>query len=171
MLYVRAFLSLFRGSQVYAFDVCLYVQLSFEINSGNKGENIMRHGSSGRRQKNRGGSRGNSGGNSRTQVFDSNGPDVRIRGTAFQVHEKYMALAKDALSSGDYIASENYFQHAEHYQRVINGFGEQQQTRTPQKDKAPQKAEGNKQKSDDLSLHASILGAESEAKNEVAEAV
>lgn len=56
------------------------------------------------------------------QVFDSNGPDVRIRGTAYQVHEKYMALAKDAGSAGDRILAENYLQHAEHYQRLINSW-------------------------------------------------
>lgn len=53
-------------------------------------------------------------------VFDSNGPDVRIRGTAHQICEKYVALAKDAASSGDAILSESYLQHAEHYQRTIN---------------------------------------------------
>lgn len=76
------------------------------------------------RRKNR--SRGRSGNNgpSRMQVFDSNGPDVRIRGTAWQVTEKYLALAKDAASSGDIIMAENYLQHAEHYQRIINAFSD-----------------------------------------------
>ena len=72
------------------------------------------------------GGNGGGGGNglSRSHVFDSNGPEVRIRGTAFQVHEKYMALAKDAFSVGDRILAENYLQHAEHYQRIINGWME-----------------------------------------------
>lgn len=65
---------------------------------------------------------GGGGGSNRMQVFDSNGPDVRIRGTAWQVHEKYMALAKDAGSAGDRILAENYLQHAEHYQRLINSW-------------------------------------------------
>lgn len=56
----------------------------------------------------------------RHQTFDSNGPNVRIRGNAFQVHEKYLALARDASASGDRIAAENYLQHADHYFRVIN---------------------------------------------------
>jgi len=59
----------------------------------------------------------------RMQVFDSNGPDVRIRGTAWQVHEKYLALAKDAAAIGDVVMAESYSQHAEHYQRIINSFG------------------------------------------------
>lgn len=56
----------------------------------------------------------------RHQTFDSNGPNVRIRGNAFQVHEKYLALARDASASGDRIAAENYMQHADHYFRIIN---------------------------------------------------
>lgn len=91
----------------------------------------MRHGTS-RRQRNRGGSSNNSSSNSngrrnnsqpqRTQVYDSNGPDVRIRGTAYQVAEKYLALAKDATSAGDRIIAESYYQHAEHYIRIIGEF-------------------------------------------------
>ncbi len=60
----------------------------------------------------------------RHQTFDSNGPDVRIRGNAYQVHEKYLALARDATASGDRIAAENYMQHAEHYYRIINQMNE-----------------------------------------------
>lgn len=56
----------------------------------------------------------------RVQSYDSNGPDVRIRGTALQIYDKYCSLAKDAASVGDRIMAENYLQHAEHYQRIIN---------------------------------------------------
>lgn len=73
-----------------------------------------------------GGGGGNNGANNRRQnapmrhqTFDSNGPDVRIRGNAWQVYEKYQALARDAASSGDRIQAENYLQHAEHYFRII----------------------------------------------------
>ena len=62
------------------------------------------------------------------QVYDSNGPDVRIRGTAHQVHEKYAALAKDAAGAGDHILAESYLQHAEHYQRLINNWEEHVET-------------------------------------------
>lgn len=58
--------------------------------------------------------------NSRNQNFDSNGPEGRVRGSASQVFEKYLTLARDAQSSGDRIAAENYFQHAEHYYRILN---------------------------------------------------
>ena len=61
----------------------------------------------------------------RNQTFDSNGPDVRIRGSAHQVHEKYLTLARDASASGDRVLAESYFQHAEHYFRILNAFSEE----------------------------------------------
>ncbi len=60
----------------------------------------------------------------RHQTFDSNGPDIRVRGNAYQVFEKYLALARDAQSAGDRVAAENYYQHAEHYYRIINANNE-----------------------------------------------
>jgi hypothetical protein len=62
----------------------------------------------------------------RSQTFDSSGPDVRIRGNAYQVLEKYLAMARDASAAGDRIAAENFYQHAEHYYRVISANGEHQ---------------------------------------------
>lgn len=91
----------------------------------------MRHNAAGRRPRNRGhqnngggggGRRGGGGQPNRTQVFDSNGPEVRIRGTAAQIYEKYSALAKDAHSMGDRVLAESYLQHAEHYQRLTSGW-------------------------------------------------
>lgn len=60
----------------------------------------------------------------RHQTFDSNCIDLRVRGNAWQVHEKYQALARDAQSSGDRVAAENYLQHAEHYFRIIEAINE-----------------------------------------------
>lgn len=60
----------------------------------------------------------------RHQTFDSNGPDVRVRGNAWQVFEKYQSLARDAQSSGDRVLAENYLQHAEHYYRLIEAINE-----------------------------------------------
>ena len=54
-----------------------------------------------------------------TRSYESNGPDVKIRGTAHHVAEKYLQLARDAQSSGDPVAAESYLQHAEHYFRLI----------------------------------------------------
>jgi Domain of unknown function (DUF4167) len=54
-----------------------------------------------------------------TRNYESNGPDVKIRGSAQQIAEKYTTLARDAQSSGDRVMAENYLQHAEHYNRII----------------------------------------------------
>lgn len=61
----------------------------------------------------------NRGHNPLTRVYESNGPDVKIRGTAHHIAEKYIQLARDAQSSGDPVSSEGYLQHAEHYFRLI----------------------------------------------------
>jgi hypothetical protein len=60
----------------------------------------------------------------RQQTFDSNGPGIKIRGNAYQVFERYVALAREAALAGDRVAAENYYQHAEHYFRVMNANGE-----------------------------------------------
>ena len=56
----------------------------------------------------------------KNQTFESNGGEIRIRGNAFQVLERYLSLARDAASAGDRVAAENYLQHAEHYHRIIH---------------------------------------------------
>jgi hypothetical protein len=70
-------------------------------------------------QNRRGRGRGRKPQNPLARSFESNGPDVKIRGTAAHIAEKYMSLARDALASGDLISAESYFQHAEHYNRII----------------------------------------------------
>lgn len=129
----------------------------------------MRHGASGRRSRNRGHGQGGQAGHNgqrrpthnRNQIFDSNGPDVRIRGTAHQVCEKYMALAKDAASTGDSILAESYLQHAEHYQRIINTWADEfQQAPRQNNTYISQDESGATIDGDDLSLPVSILGGE-----------
>jgi len=68
---------------------------------------------------NNNGNRGKGGPNPLTRSYESNGPDVKIRGNAQQIAEKYTTLARDATSSGDRVMAENYLQHAEHYNRII----------------------------------------------------
>jgi hypothetical protein len=63
----------------------------------------------------------------RNHVFDSNGPDMRLRGTAQQLFEKYLQLGRDATSAGDRVMAEGYFQHAEHYFRILNAMNQAQQ--------------------------------------------
>lgn len=82
---------------------------------------------------------------SRHQVFDSNGPDVRIRGNAWQVYDKYLTLARDAQASGDRVKTESYLQHAEHYYRIMlaiqEATGEMYQQRTaPGSEDQPEEA-------------------------------
>jgi Domain of unknown function (DUF4167) len=84
---------------------------------------IMRNGQNKRmRSRNR---KGGHHQNPLSRMYESNGPDVKIRGTASHVAEKYLQLARDAQSSGDPVAAENYYQHAEHYFRLIAAAQEQ----------------------------------------------
>ena len=78
----------------------------------------MRQGTNPRRVRSR--NNGKRPPSAKNQALESNGPEVKVRGTAQQVLEKYLALARDASSVGDRVATENYFQHAEHYYRVIH---------------------------------------------------
>ena len=93
----------------------------------------MRHNQNGRRFRGRNNNNSNNHGNNgnrrinpRVHTFDSNGPDVRIRGNAMQITEKYAALARDAQAGGDRVLAESYLQHAEHYQRLLNELTEEQ---------------------------------------------
>lgn len=67
----------------------------------------------------------------RNHVFDSNGPDVRVRGTSQQLFEKYLQLGRDATSGGDRVMAEGYFQHAEHYFRILNAMNQAAQQNQP----------------------------------------
>ena len=98
----------------------------------------MRNGqNNNKRMRNRNNNNNNNNNNRRgqnpmTRVFESNGPDIKIRGTASHVAEKYVQLARDARSSGDPVAAENYYQHAEHYFRLIAAAQEQFRQNQPQ---------------------------------------
>lgn len=141
----------------------------------------MRHGTTGRRTRNhrsRGGRNGGS--HNQAKVFDSNGPDVRIRGTAHQIHEKYIALSKEAHGSGDLVLEENYLQYAEHYRRIVNRWQETLTTyeRTGViEDHAPVVKEQKpsveqpvaKREEEDLGLPESITGVKTEVKTETKE--
>jgi hypothetical protein len=83
---------------------------------------------------------GGGGGYNPNRTFDSNGPEVKIRGSAAHVHEKYLQLARDANSSGDRVMAENYLQHAEHYFRIMAAQQAQMQQYQQQ-----QQANGNGQ--------------------------
>ncbi len=99
-------------------------------NSGNPGNAAAPSGNAGNS-----GNRQRSASSLRHQNFDSNCIDVRVRGNAWQVHEKYLALARDAQSGGDRISAENFLQHAEHYFRIIEAINEA--TALEQRQRAP----------------------------------
>jgi Domain of unknown function (DUF4167) len=97
----------------------------------------MRNGQN-KRMRNRNNSHGHNNQNNRrgqnpmTRVYESNGPEIKIRGTASHLAEKYVQLARDAQGSGDPVAAENYYQHAEHYFRIIAAAQEQFRQNQPQ---------------------------------------
>src|SRR3984893_15882705 len=109
-------------------------------NLGSVRRQDMRNGqnNNNKRMRNRNNNNNNNSNNNRrgqnpmTRVFESNGPDIKIRGTASHVAEKYVQLARDARSSGDPVAAENYYQHAEHYFRLIAAAQEQFRQNQPQ---------------------------------------
>jgi hypothetical protein len=104
----------------------------------------MRNGQNNKRMRNRNNNNNNNrrGQNPMTRVFESNGPDIKIRGTASHIAEKYLQLARDARSSGDPVAAENYYQHAEHYFRLIAAAQEQFRQNQPQQQPRPDEMSG-----------------------------
>ena len=102
--------------------------------SRGRGRGGKHHGGGGGGPRHQGGG----GSHQQDQVFnihrtiDSNGPDIKIRGNAHHIYEKYLQLARDANSSGDRVMAENYLQHAEHYYRLIMAFQAHQQAQQGQ---------------------------------------
>ncbi len=84
-----------------------------------------------KRQRGRSRRSGGSSSNNLNRHYESNGPDVKIRGTAQQILDKYLQYARDAQTSGDRVTSEACFQHAEHYQRLIASMQPREKRRNP----------------------------------------
>lgn len=85
-----------------------------------------------------GGGGGNGGGSfNPNRTFDSNGPEIKIRGSASHVYEKYLQLARDANTMGDRVMAENYLQHAEHYYRILSAAQAQQAQLAAQQGQQP----------------------------------
>ena len=125
----------------------------------------MRSGPNNRRSR----GRGNSGRGNRPQRnnnFDSSGPDLKVRGTAQQVVDKYQALAQEAATAGDPVKAENYYQHAEHYYRVLSANGgsdnrqDQQQrdnNRNNQNNNNSEQNAANGARKDDINGHGQVV--------------
>ena len=91
---------------------------------------VMRQSQKSNRSRGRGSRKGGGGGNNLNRVYDSAGPEGKVRGTPQQIIDKYLTLARDAQTSGDRVAAENFLQHAEHYQRIlISAMSEQEKAR------------------------------------------
>tara|TARA_Y100000590_G_scaffold465980_1_gene639881 strand:+ start:985 stop:1479 length:495 start_codon:yes stop_codon:yes gene_type:complete len=88
--------------------------------------------------------------NGQNRSFESNGPSAKLRGTAAQVFDKYLALARDASSSGDRISAENFFQHAEHYYRIHTSFTAEKKTKDAEKSSENSSLTENTKEHDDL---------------------
>ena len=92
----------------------------------------MRQAQKSGRSRGRGGRKGGGGGGGSNinRVYDSAGPEGKVRGTPQQIIDKYLTLARDAQTSGDRVTAENFLQHAEHYQRIlITAMSEQEKSR------------------------------------------
>lgn len=97
----------------------------------------MKHATGPRRGRPRGNGKRFSSGGGKNQAFESTGPDVKIRGTAQQVYEKYLSLARDSLSAGDRIGAEGFFQFADHYYRIVNAANGNSQGRNDRGPRIP----------------------------------
>lgn len=87
--------------------------------------------------------RGSGQGGGRPNSFDSNGPDVKIRGNPNQIFDKYQSLARDATTLGDRVMAENYLQHAEHYYRIFTeNNAQRQQQQQQQQNRQEQRQDG-----------------------------
>jgi len=91
--------------------------------------------SNGRRPRGRPNRKQQHSGPSRPNNFDSSGPEGRVRGNAHQVYERYLAMARDAVSASDRVAAETYYQYAEHYFRVLNSSTDPQQNGQARQDR------------------------------------
>ncbi|MCL4676537.1 MAG: DUF4167 domain-containing protein [Pararhodobacter sp.] len=87
-------------------------------------------------------------GNVVNRVFDSSGPEGKVRGTPQQIIEKYLVLARDAQLSGDRVAAENFQQHAEHYTRMLNE-AQAEQTREAEQRREQQQQQSNQSRRGD----------------------
>ena len=111
---------------------------------------------------------GNNGNNS-----ESNGPSIKVRGSSKQIYEKYISLARDAQSSGDNVLQESYFQHAEHYARILieSGKFEKQESLSDDKNSSEQSSNGQVTNStghtNNKSVEEKVLNSKEEIKENV----
>jgi hypothetical protein len=106
----------------------------------------MRQGSHSKRHRGRSNGRRSHG---LASSYESNGPDVKIKGSAAQLQERYENLAREAVVAGDRVAAESYLQHAEHYQRIINAHVAAQAEANANGAKQQRNRDGNRPEAED----------------------
>ena len=104
----------------------LIIRTGLNVKRSRRGGRRPQHGGGGNNSGGGGGGNNGGGGFNPNRTYDSNGPEVKIRGSASHVYEKYLQLARDANSSGDRVMAENYLQHAEHFYRIVAATAAQQ---------------------------------------------
>ena len=131
-------------------------------NGQNNNNKRMRNNNRSNNNNNNNNNNNRRGQNPMTRVYESNGPDIKIRGTASHIAEKYLQLARDSRSSSDPVAAENYYQHAEHYFRLIATAQEQFRQNQPQQQNRADNGGGDMQmeEGEDESENFSNFGAE-----------
>ena len=107
--------------------------------------------------------RGRRQGNSTNRIYESNGHDLKVRGKAQSIYEKYKSLAHDALSSGELITAENYLHHAEHYYRIVQANQPVRQEEDASSENGQQPTTQDTDTVEQLVLGASEEGADKEA--------
>ncbi|HAK98503.1 MAG TPA: hypothetical protein DCP14_04055, partial [Rhodobiaceae bacterium] len=107
--------------------------------------------------------RGRRQGNSSNRNYESNGPNLKVRGNAQSIYEKYQSLAHDALSSGELITAENYLQHAEHYYRIVQANQPVRQEEDASSENGQQPTTQDTDTVEQLVLGAGEEGADTEA--------
>ena len=106
------------------------------------------------------------GGNNNGNNSESNGPSIKVRGSSKQIYEKYLSLARDAESSGDNVLLESYYQHAEHYVRILIESGKFEKQESPDEEKNSS-SQNSKEKVNIKNVQEKVLDSKEEIKENV----
>jgi hypothetical protein len=106
------------------------------------------------------------GGNNNGNNSESNGPSIKVRGSSKQIYEKYLSLARDAESSGDNVLLESYYQHAEHYVRILIESGKFEKQESPNEEKNSSSQNSN-EKVNIKNVQEKVLDSKEEIKENV----
>ena len=109
------------------------------------------------RNKNRNNGRRPNPGNVINRVFDSAGPEGKVRGTPQQIIDKYQSLAHDSQLSGDRVSAENFQQHSEHYARLLLDAQKEIAEKAAAQESAAEEGGSNKEKTQNDNYETKVL--------------